>query len=91
MLKFKNSNFKQRFNENFTNYVVRLNEIINSIEIIDIQKIYHFRELMLFRFRNNNVEIVDINNYRFYIKNCIQIVNNFMQIDFENKNQSTYK
>ena len=46
---------------------------------------------MLFRFRNNIVEIININNYQFYIKNCIQIVNNFMQIDFENKNQSTYK
>ena len=91
MLKFKNFNFEQKYNENFTNFVVRLNEIINSIEFIDIQKIYYFRELMLFRFRINIVAFIDIKNYRLYIKNCIEIVNNFMQIDFKNKHQSTYK
>ena len=86
MLKFKNSIFKQKYNENFINYVTRLNEIMNLIEFINIQKIHYFRELMLFRFRNNIVKIVNVNNHQFYIKNCIQIVNNFMQIDFENKN-----
>ena len=36
MLKLKNSTFKQKYNENFINFVTRLNEIINSIEFIDI-------------------------------------------------------
>ena len=71
MLKFKNSIFKQRYNENFINFVTRLNEIINSIEFIDIQKIHHFRKLILFRFRHSIAEIVNINNYQLYIKNCI--------------------
>ena len=71
MLKFKNSIFEQKYNENFINYVTRLNEIMNSIEFIDIQKIHYFCELMLFRFRNNIVEILSVNNYQFYIKNCI--------------------
>ena len=36
MLKFKNSTFKQKYNENFINFVTRLNKIINSIEFINI-------------------------------------------------------
>ena len=36
MLKFKNSIFKQKYNEDFINYITRLNEIINSIEFINI-------------------------------------------------------
>ena len=91
MLKLKNSTFKQKYSENFISFVARLNEIMNSVEFTDTQKIHHFRELMLSRLRNNIVEIVNVTNYRLYIKNCIQIVNNLMQVDFENKTQSTYK
>ena len=91
MLKFKNFNFEQKYNENFTNFVVRLNEIMNSIEFIDIQKIHYFRELMLSRFRINIIAFIDVKNYQLYIKSCIEIVNNFIQIDFKNKHQSTYK
>ena len=36
MLKFKNSIFKQKYNENFINFVTRLNKIINLIKFIDI-------------------------------------------------------
>ena len=36
ILKFKISIFKQNYNENIINYVIRLNEIINSIKFIDI-------------------------------------------------------
>ena len=40
MLKFKNSIFKQKYNKNFINFVTRLNEIINLIKFINIQKIH---------------------------------------------------
>ena len=36
MLKFKNSIFKQKYSENFINFITRLNEIMNSIEFIKI-------------------------------------------------------
>ena len=36
ILKFKNSIFKQKYNENFINFVIRLNEIMNSVEFINI-------------------------------------------------------
>ena len=91
MLKLRDSSSEQRYDEDFTNFVARLNGIMNPAEFTDTQKIHHLRELMLFRLRINTVALIGIKNYRLYIKNCIEIVNNLMQVDFKNEHQSTYK
>ena len=81
LLKLKKNSSKQKFNEFFSIFVVRLSVIMNQISFDDDVKINYLRKLMNFRFRKLFMNVIDIRNYRQYVNKNVQIIHNMFEID----------
>ena len=86
IIKLKNSIIKQKTNEIFTLFLIKLNFIFNLKSFFEIQKCMYFRDFIIFRLKNVIIVIYNLNNYRIYTKQITQIVNNLTQNELKYKN-----
>ena len=76
--KFKKSTSHQRSNEFFSNFVVRINDIMIETQINENTKCMHFQFLIQFRFRRKTYVVIDYFNYRKYCSKIIRIWQNMI-------------
>ena len=91
ILEFKNFFIKQRTDELFFIFAIRLSVIMNTITFNDIVKIFELRERMNYRLKQLIINIQKLNDYLEYINRIISIDNNntkfqhFMKRNYDDK------
>ena len=90
-IKFKNFFFKQRFDEIFAIFIVRINAIMISIQWFDVDKCLNFQKLMLSRAKRIVWAMTNTFNYRKYCNECIKVIQNMNHQNFDNNNDKNDK
>ena len=91
ILEFEDFFTKQRADEFFFIFVIRLNVIMNTITFNDIVKIFELRERMNYRLKQLIINIQKFDDYFKYINRIINIDNNntkfqhFIKRNYDNK------